>query len=85
MYTVFRHRNSMMTPEQILRDVLNNLDKVQTEAFEALQRNSTTILSLYLGTQGVFKMPETIQPWTGVESTMSDNIHSLLTTLLMTL
>jgi hypothetical protein len=66
MYTVFRHRNSALTTEQILRDVFNNLDTVQTEAFEALKRDSTTILSLYLGTQGVFDMPKSIQPWTGV-------------------
>jgi hypothetical protein len=85
IYTVFPHRNSALTPEQIQRGVTEELDTVQTEAFEALQRDPTTILSLYLGTQGVFKMPEAIQPWIGVKAAMSDNIHSLLTTLLMTL
>jgi hypothetical protein len=82
MYTVFRHRNSALTTEQILRDVFNNLDTVQTEAFEALKRDSTTILSLYLGTQGVFDMPKTIQPWTGVKAAMSDNVTSRVSPLL---
>jgi hypothetical protein len=81
MYSGIRERNSVRTPAQIQRDVREKLDKVQTEAFEALQRDSTTILSLYLGTKGVFEIPEKIQPWTGAGLAMPDNVDSLLTTL----
>ena len=83
MYMLFRERNSARMPAQVQRGVSEKLDKVQTEAFEALQRDSTTILSLYLGTKGVFEIPETIQTWTGVGSAISDNVDSLLTTLKM--
>jgi hypothetical protein len=65
----------------ILRDVLEKLDTVQTEAFEALRKDPTTILSLNLGVKGVFEMPEAIQPWTGVGSAIPDNVDSLLTSL----
>jgi hypothetical protein len=60
---------------------MEKLGTVQTEAFEALQRDATTILTLYLGTKDVFEMPEKTKPWTGVGSAMSDNADSLLTTL----
>ena len=83
IYMDSRECNSVKTTEQIQRGVREKLDTVQTEAFEALQRDPTTILSLYLDTKGFFKMPETIQPWTGVGSAMSDNVDSLLTTLKM--
>ncbi len=81
MYMDVRERNSGKTESQIINGVLEKLDTVQTEAFEALQHDTTTILSLYLSTKGVFDIPETIQPWTGVGSGMSDNVDSLLTTL----
>lgn len=81
MYISFRERNSARTSAQIQRGVREKLDKVQTEAFEALKHDPTTILSLYLETKGVYEMPETIQPWTCVGSVMSDNVDSLLTIL----
>ena len=82
MYISFRERNSVSTSAQIQRGVRKKLDTVQTEAFEALKHDPTTILSLYLETKGVYEMPETIQPWTGVGSVVSD-VDSLLTTLKM--
>jgi len=81
IYLTYRESNDTQTPEQIQRDVRGKLDRIQTEAFDALQRDPTTILSLHLGTKGVFEMPKTIQPWFGVGLSESDNVDSLLTTL----
>ena len=81
MYMDSRERYSGKTEPQIIKDVMEKLDTVQTEAFEALKRDPTTILSLYLGTKGFFEMPEAIQPWTGAGSAMPDNVDSLLTSL----
>jgi hypothetical protein len=80
IYMLYRGYSHVQTPAQIQRDVRGKLDIIQTEAFEALQRDPTTILSLHLGTKGVFEMPKTIQPWTGVGLAESDNVDSLLTT-----
>ena len=60
------------------------LDTVQTKAFEALQREPTTILSLYLYTKRVFELSKNLEPWTGAkyaEVGDSTDLDSLLSTL----
>jgi hypothetical protein len=81
IYMDSRERYSGKTEPQIMKDVMEKLDTVQTEAFGTLRDDPTTILSLNLGVKGVFKMPKDIQPWTGVGSVMPDSVDSLLTSL----
>jgi hypothetical protein len=81
IYMDSRERYSGKTEPQIMKDVMEKLDTVQTEAFGTLRDDPTTILSLNLGVKGVFKMPKDIQPWTGVGSAIPDNVDSLLTSL----
>jgi hypothetical protein len=81
MYMDSRERYSGKTEPQIIKEVMEKLDTVQTEAFEVLRDDPTTILSLYLSTKGFFEMPKAIQPWTGVGSAMPGNVDSLLTSL----
>ena len=81
IYMDSRERYSGKTEPQIMKDVMEKLDTVQTEAFGTLRDDPTTIMSLNLGVKGVFKMPKDIQPWTGVGSVMPDSVDSLLTSL----
>ena len=84
IYSVYKRDNTLRTTAQIQRGVMEKLDTVQTKAFEALQREPTTILSLYLYTKRVFELPKNLEPWTGAgyaEVGDSTDLGSLLSTL----
>ncbi len=75
-YTNERRFYTGRSTREIQVDVLAKLDAIQTEAFEALQRDDTTILSLYLYPFDHFEIPQHI-----LENAQKLNVSELLVEL----
>jgi len=75
-YTDERRFYTGRSTREIQEDVMAKLDEIQTVAFEALQRDDTTILSLHLYPFDHFEIPQHI-----LENAQKLNVSELLVEL----